>query len=145
MTEFKDSYIEDTVDNMDAILFTGDRLAGENEEIEKLLEILKKWEKQLNFLKEDNISPRESLLVSLWNRPDGLQITLHTSPYVAIIRIKDRTITDEFENLLYKSIKETKTVFKSINDYTNLKDKIKDIWKTKILSRQWREEFTFKY
>ena len=154
MAEFKDNYIQDTVDNMEAILFTGDRLIDENEEIDKLLEILKNWEKQLVFLKvanseehkeEEENDSEKKLLVSLSNRIDCLQIVLHTYPCVTIIRLKNRIVPDDFENILYKSIGETKTMFNGMNDYISLKDKINNILVAKRLNRPWKEEFTFKY
>ncbi len=47
---FKYDFLDDTVDSLDCILFTGDRLYDEPEEVNKLRAMLLRWSNQLDFI-----------------------------------------------------------------------------------------------
>lgn len=47
---FKYDFLDDTVDNLDCILFTGDRLHDEPNEVAKLRAMLLRWSNQLDFI-----------------------------------------------------------------------------------------------
>lgn len=47
---FKDVFLDDTVDSLDCILITGDRLHDEPEEINKLRGMLLRWSNRLDFI-----------------------------------------------------------------------------------------------